>query len=186
MDERIDRQTAIDEVLLRYLPRVEAWIRRHAGRRTLGKESGTDLSQSVCREVLQDIARGKFEYRGEHEFKKWLYQAASLKVQSRARFYAAERRDVGREVGSEHAPAMLQELFKTLCTPSRDAGAREDLHRLELAFARLPALMQRVVVLARFEGRSHREIAAELDTTESHSRVLLSRALARLATIAGE
>lgn len=177
---------AVDALLQRFLPGLEAYLRGNAGAGVLAKESGADLAQSVCREVLEGLAQGRMEYRGEREFKQWLYQAALFKLQNRWRYYAAERRDARRETGdaAESDDPRVAELLASLCTPSRDAIAREDLARVSDAFRRLPAPARDVILWTRIEGLSHREVAERLGVSEAHSRVLLSRALARLATLA--
>ena len=74
----------------------------------------------------------------------------------------------------------------SLCTPSRDAAGKEDLERLERAFARLSTDQQEVIRLARFAGLVHEEVARRMGRTPSATRSLLSRALARLATLLEE
>jgi RNA polymerase sigma factor (sigma-70 family) len=72
-------------------------------------------------------------------------------------------------------------LFQSLLTPSLHAMAQEQLERIEGAFARLPERSREVLLLARVDGLAHADIAARMGLTEPHARVLLSRALARLA-----
>ena len=57
------------------------------------------------------------------------------------------------------------------------------MERFEQAFAALPENYRRVVEMHHVEGLSHADIAERLGIQEPHSRVLLSRALARLATV---
>jgi RNA polymerase sigma factor (sigma-70 family) len=59
----------------------------------------------------------------------------------------------------------------------------EKAERLRAAIARLPEHYREVVELAYVHGLSHAEIAARLAIHETKSRVLLSRALSRLATL---
>ena len=75
--------------------------------------------------------------------------------------------------------------YSGLCTPSRDAAAREELARAEAALARLSEEHREVIVLARIVGLSHAQIAEKLGTTEVATRSLLHRALARLAVEMG-
>ena len=55
--------------------------------------------------------------------------------------------------------------------------------RFERAFAELPEKYRGVLELHHVEGLAHAQIAERLGITEPHSRVLLSRALARLASV---
>lgn len=176
---------AVESLLERYLPGLERYARRHAGDLVVAKESGADLVQSVCRELLDRLGSERFEYRGEAEFKQWLYQAALLKIRNRRRYYLADRRDAGREVAFDPEQRRSREdaFFRTLSSPSRQAMLHEELERVRAVFGELPESYRRVITLAHVEERPHREIAEILGITEAHSRVLLSRALARLATL---
>ena len=168
---------AIDALLARHLDGLAAFLRRRAGAGLLAQESGSDLAQSVCREVLERLRDGRFDYRGEAAFKQWLYQAALLKLRDRRDFHRAERRDAARRVGESAAG----EIAAVDPTPSQDAIARERAVEIVAALEQLPPDARRIVELSRFDGKSHAEIAALLGITPVHSRQLLSRALARLA-----
>jgi RNA polymerase sigma-70 factor (ECF subfamily) len=89
-------------------------------------------------------------------------------------------REVAIDAAAEDEHALLAGM-QTLFTPSRHAIGREELERLERAFAALPDDYRSVIVLARVHGLSHAEIAGRLGRTEPATRTLLSRALARLA-----
>lgn len=167
---------AVDALLERFLPDLQRYVARNAGGLVAAKESSSDLVQSVCRELLERLEDRRFRYRGEAEFRKWLYGAALMKISNRARYWRAERRDPGRE-------AELAEPPGAQASPSRQAELDEQLDRLREALERLPERYREVIALAQVDGLSHAEIAARLDIAESHSRVLLSRALARLATL---
>jgi RNA polymerase sigma factor (sigma-70 family) len=59
----------------------------------------------------------------------------------------------------------------------------EDMHRLEVAFDHLPEHYRDVIVMARLQGMSRAEIAQRTGSTERAVRILLYRALARLAEL---
>ena len=61
---------ALDALLVRHLPSLEAYVRLKAGAAVRARETLSDVVQSVCVEVLRDADR--FEYRGEAEFRHWL------------------------------------------------------------------------------------------------------------------
>jgi RNA polymerase sigma-70 factor (ECF subfamily) len=173
---------AIEQLLERYLPGLRRYVDRRAGRTVLAKESGSDLVQSVCRELFDDLQSERFEYRGEREFKQWLYRAAMLKLEGRWRHWRAERRDAGRELELDAGASSFAGVAAS-STPSAHAMQLEDRERLQSSLALLPESYRRIIELAHVEGLSHREIAERLSITETNSRVLLSRALARLATV---
>lgn len=177
---------AVEALVEHYLPDIQRFVVRRAGGALLAKESSSDLVQSICREVFQQIADERLEYRGEHEFKQWLYRAALLKLAERARHRRAERRDAARELapGSAADSALRAAPEPTgSATPSAAAIRSEDAEHLRAAVASLPESYREIVELAYLEGLSHQEIAVRLSISESNSRVLLSRAVARLALL---
>ena len=174
---------AVDALLTRYLPELHAFIRLRAGSRLLRREQSEDLLQSVCREVLEDAS--SFEYRGERSFKKWLYLTAQHKLYDRARFYGAEKRDVGRDVPLPTDPGYYSG-YAAFLSPSRVAIEAEAVERLEHIFDQLPQQYAEVITLAKIVGLSHDEIAKEIGKSVTASRMLLHRALAKLAVMLSE
>lgn len=179
-------QTELEEFLRRQLPRLAGFVRRRAGA-LLNKESGSDLVQSVCREVLADFGAGKLELRGETPFQRWLYQAALLKLRDRRRYWAAEQRaaDLRAPAAASAADhAARAAWLSSVASPSGELLRQEELAVVEACFAQLEPRQREVLELSRLEGKSHAEIAAQLSISEANSRMLLSRALARLTTLA--
>lgn len=175
---------ALEDLLEDSLPPLEAYLRRRAGRLVQAKESVADLVQSVCRETLERVADGRLELHGEEEFRHWLFQAALWKLQNRQDFWAAGKRDVRRELRSDRAQtdrSQAEALFFSVTTPSHLAVREEHLELLDQALEQMPQQLREVLVMARIEGCSHGEIAERLQISETHSRTLLFRALARLS-----
>lgn len=174
---------AVDSLLERHLPVLRAFVRLQVGPAIRAKESASDLVQSVCREILQDV--DDFEYRGEAAFRQWLYTAALRKILDRDKYYRRDKRDVAREVnpaaGADSSAADLIDAYGTFCSPSRQAMAREESERVEAAFDRLPENYREVITLSRVAGLGYPELAAHYGKDEAYCRTLLSRALARLA-----
>ncbi len=176
---------AVEELLERHLPLLRGYLARNASQRVLDRESVTDLAQSVCREVLERLRDRRLVFQGEAQFRQWLYRAAIMKMMARNRFWTAERREAGREMAvrpASGAPS-VDEPPAPVCTPSEDAAMHEELGRFENAFASLPTDSREIILLHHVEGLAHAEIATRRGITESHSRTLLARALARLATL---
>lgn len=176
--ERASRgdRAALDLLLVHHLPRLRAFIRLRAGPAIRARESSSDIAQSVCREVLQDIER--FQHGGEAGFKHWLYTTALRKLQKRDEHWRTQKREQGREVADEE---LLIGCYRALSTPSRKAEAREEAQRLEQAFDALNEDDREVITLARVIGLPHRDIAERMGRTEQATRLLLHRALAKLA-----
>ncbi len=170
---------ASSELLAQNLPMLRRYFRLKAGRRVLSHESVSDLVQSVCAEVLEDL--DGFEYRGEAQFRSWLVKHAWSKLSERIRYWKREKRDEARtRLASEEDPEGL-ELAKEFLTPSRVAIGREDVERFEVALGELGPEMRDAILLRRVVQLPYPEIAAVLDKSEGAVRNLVYRGLARVA-----
>jgi RNA polymerase sigma-70 factor (ECF subfamily) len=180
--ERLSRgdREALGALLERQLPRLRMFVRLQAGPLLRQRESCSDLVQSVCRELLENL--GDFEYRGEEQFRHWLYVAALNKIRQHHRYHDAEQRAPARETGD--GEARLGELYATLASPSQQAIARETVLRLEQAFDELPDDYREVILLGRVVDLPQEEIAARMGRSVDSVRNLLHRALARVAGLA--
>ncbi len=176
---------AMDVLLRQNLPGLRAYLRLQSDRKLRARESVSDLVQSVCRELLQDLPSAQVET--EQAFRCWLYTSAHRKILVRRKYWVAEKRDVSRSVPADGADAereqSLLESYAVLASPSRHAAANEEIARIENAFEQLPDEYREVISLARFVGLSHAEIAARMGRTEEAVRQLLTRARARLARL---
>jgi RNA polymerase sigma-70 factor (ECF subfamily) len=180
---------AVEALLERYLPDLRAYVARHAGDLVRAKESSADLAQSVCREVLESLRSGRLRYQGEAQFRQWLYRAALMKMMNRHRFWTAERRDArlegaggaGAGASESGASSGIDARLRDSATPSRALELQEELELFQRAFAALPEHYREVIALHHIERLSHAEVAERLKISEPNSRMLLARALARLA-----
>ncbi|MEM6674062.1 MAG: sigma-70 family RNA polymerase sigma factor [Planctomycetota bacterium] len=178
-----DQEERLEDLLAQHLPGLRGFLRRRAPHLVLQKESTEDLAQSVCRDVLEHVVDGRMELRSDAEFKQWLYEAALWKLRARRRHLGAQRRDPGREVGRwDRSASGVRPLEPGDSeTPSRIVASEEKRDAVRRAIEELGGRDEEVLRLAVLEERPHREIAERLEVTEAHSRVLLSRALARLS-----
>jgi RNA polymerase sigma-70 factor (ECF subfamily) len=176
---RQDR-ASIEQLLVRHLPGLEAFVRLRMGPVLRGLATAPDLVQSVCREVLEDL--GGFEFRGEAPFRAWLYTCAENKLREKHRFHSAGKRDVAASVPLPEASTFLP-AYRALCTPSRDVEMREAIRRIEAAFDQLPADYREAVTLHKLCGLSHAEIAAHMQRSEGAVRNLVYRGISRLALL---
>ena len=177
---------ALEALLAQHLPALHGFVRLHAGPSLKSHEETIDLVQSVCREILE--RKDRFVAPKENGFKRWLYKTAIRKIGHRAEYWRAGKRDAARETtgGGSLSTDELLECYGSICTPSQDAAAREQVTRIETAFDQLPDHYREVVVLNKIAGMRHAEIAAELGKSEVAVRTILSRALAKLADLLDE
>ena len=172
-------EAAVGELLERHLSSLFAFVRLNTGELLGAKESHADLVQSTCRELLENL--DGFDYRGEAQFKHWLFTAALNKIRKKVRHYRADKRDFRREASprqSDSDPLDLAGLYGA--TPSNLAIANEQVQRIEAAFSELSEEQRQVITLVRICGLTHGQVAAELGVSEVAARKLYSRASARL------
>ncbi len=173
---------AAQALLQGYLTRLRAFVRMRMPADLRARESSLDVVQSVCCELLGEL--DGFEFRGEADFRGWLFTAALNKLRNKHRFQRQQKRDRSRE-GALPEGADMDALLASsglLGTPSQVAIGVETMERLERAFDSLPEHYREVISLARIAGLPHAEIARRLDKTEQATRQLLGRALVQLAT----
>lgn len=178
---------ARDALFASHQDALRAFVRLRLGRRLRSREESLDLAQSVVREALEDLPR--FEARSEGGFRRWLLVRAENKIKDRGRFWNRARRDPRQEVqlaGDDSEERAVHSALANLATPSREAAGREDLQRLEAAFAQLSDDQRRVILLARIGGMSHEEVSAAMGRSVLATRSLLARAMARLAILLEE
>jgi RNA polymerase sigma-70 factor (ECF subfamily) len=84
-------EAALQQLLVRNLPGLEAFVRLRMGAALRGLMTAPDLVQSVCREVLEDL--GDFEFRGEGPFRHWLFVRAENKLREKHRYHHRDKRD---------------------------------------------------------------------------------------------
>lgn len=185
LEESVRAARAGDRAALAHLVAVHtaplaAFVRVRAGPLVCERESVEDLVQSVCREALADLSQ--IAYRGDREFRSWLFMLATRKILDRKRFYRRACRDVGRsvELAADGAPALPQAI-ESVATPSRIASSREEFARIEAAVAALPDAQRDAVLYVKILDLGYAEAALRLDRTESAVRGLVARALSELA-----
>ena len=174
---------ALDELVARNLPALHAFVRLNMPVGVHRREETVDVVQSACREVLQDI--DGHEWSSETTFRRWLFVSAEAKLKDRARHWRRQKRDAARDIAMPESP-WESFIAAHAPSPSREAMAREQVERLEDAFAELGEDDRRVVLLARVVGLSSAEIGEEVGLTDAAVRKKLARATARLALRLGK
>ena len=183
---------ALDRLIEAHLDDLRAFVRLQVNPELRMRESQSDVVQSVCREVLEDLPQ--FEFRGVGSFRAWLFTAALNKVRQKGAFHRAQKRDVAREVRVEAADdsraAVGAALYASLCSPepspSQHAIANEQAARIERAMDQLSPNQREVLLLARVVGLTHEEIAERMGRSMNAVYSLLSRASVGLLALLEE
>lgn len=169
---------AVDSLIVEYLPRLRAFVRSRSDPALRQRESCSDLVQSVCCELLE--RSDGFEFRGETQFRAWLFTSALNLVRQKQRFHRARKRDVGREVA---AMTEVSIGYASIATPSRIAAAKEQIERLEAAFDSLSDEHREVIALARIAELPFDEVGERMHRSAEAARKLLGRALLKLGAV---
>lgn len=167
---------ALDRLLERYLPQLRAYVRARLGVGLRPRESSADVVQSVCRQVL--AARDRFEFRGEEQFRAWLFTTALNKVRQKHRLHMGQRRSRAREEKALDHETVTAAAF--LLTPSQQAIGKETAAAIEAALAALSEEYREVITLARIVKLPHRVIGEVMGRSEEATRKLLGRAILAL------
>ena len=174
-------RAAREELLVRSIARLRGFIRLRLGGRLRVHEESEDLVQSVCREVLEDLPNVQVDT--DSAFRHWMFRAAERKLADRGRFWGRAKRDDKAAQLSDSDARELVDGYASMCTPSQNLEASEQLACIERAFEELPASYREIIVLARIEGLATETLASEIGQSPAYTRTLLSRALARMATL---
>lgn len=143
---------------------------------------GPSLGQRVDPEdVLQDtlvrayVSIAQFEWNGEDSFVRWLEGIAGHCIA-----------DVARSLGRKKELQIVRNPTAKVVSPSRDLRRKERFGRLRKCIVGLSPDYQRVIVLARLDGLTTREIAARMERSESAVKSLLFRAMKELKNSFGD
>ncbi len=142
-------------------------------------------SQDVVQEVLLDTSKLYVEGRvgpfgGGAEFLRWLAAAIDRKVRKLARFHAAARRNLLRELPLEPGAAVAQgsQGGRTASSILMQEERREEVLA---ALEKLSPRQRQVIELVHFRDLKLHDAAAALGKTPNATSVLLYEALRRLA-----
>jgi len=177
---KLQDRGSIEQLLVRHLPGLEAFVRLRMGAVLRAVATAPDVVQSVCREVLEDLSG--FEFRGEAAFRHWLYTCAENKLREKHRYHHADKRSLDAEVSLPDASTFLP-TYRTLVTPSQELEVKETIRRVEAAFDELPDDYREAVTLHKLCGLSHAEIAERMQRSEGAVRNLVYRGISRLALL---
>jgi RNA polymerase sigma-70 factor (ECF subfamily) len=180
-DERLRRaqdgdESAMRELLAQHLDSLRAYVRIQIPQELREIEAVSDVVQSVCRVVLKN---SRFEYRGDAQFKCWLYRAVTLRIRSKLRDAHAQRRD-RRRVEAGVDPDLLSH-YSWAVTPSEVLAMQEEAARIEKAFDELSEQDSELLALRFIADVPLDEIARHLGIGGDAARKRIHRARVRLA-----
>lgn len=156
-------------------------VRRKLGSALRNRMDSVDLVQSLWVDVLQDFK--KFEYRGPDSFHRWLTACLSNKIQEKARYYRAAKRDPKKAVRirSEDTQSVGVPLPAAPDpTPSHEAIDRESIERLMRILDGFDDLQRKILILRFGDQKKYKEIGRIVGKSADAVRKLCGKGLAEL------
>ena len=176
---------ALDQLCSVYGERIRRIVRLRMSKELRSKLESMDLVNEALICALRDLK--EFTYRDEGDFLRWLSQIAENRIRDNIDKLHADKRDIRKEspldgytsTGTNALDRVPQLAMST--TPSAILSKREELDRLENAIDRLRPEYREIILLAKIEGLSYKEIADRLSKSTDVVGYLLSRAMMALA-----
>lgn len=180
-------KTALNQLYSVYAERVRWIIRFRMSKELRSKLESMDLVQETLIHALGGLE--DFTYKNEGDFVRWLSKIAENELRGSLKKLHADRRDIRREVrldtyrsttGNQGLgpPGPIEPT-----TPSVILSKKEDLSKLEQAINQLKPEYREVIILAKIDGLSYKEIGERLGKSADAAGMLLSRAMVALTGV---
>ena len=179
--------TALDQLCSVYGERVRRIVRFRMGPELRSQLESMDLVQEALIEAVKDL--GDFTYSNDGDFLRWLSSIVENTIRDNIDRIHAAKRDVRRQVSLDRMaahtdhPGFDAHLPAGTTTPSVVLSLREDLDKLEQAMDRLKPQYREVLVLAKIEGLTCKEIAARQNKNPAAVAMSLSRAIVAVTNL---
>ena len=179
--------SALNQLCNVYGERVHWIVRLRMGKELRSKLESMDLVQDVLFSALRDL--GDFTYKNEGDFLRWLSKIAENRLRDNVDKLHADKRDIRKEVRLDNQGPATGGRFCAVrgpidvTTPSVIMSRKEDLDELAKAMDELKPEYKEVIVLAKIEGLSYKEISDKLGKSSEAVRKLVSRAMAALTSV---
>ncbi len=173
---------ALDCLLARHLSWIKARVRERLGRDLHQKAETGDIVQDAMVRFLHDGPKLRID-REEH-FRNLMVRIVENVIRDQNDWFSARRRDFAREdTLSSESELLIRDGGIVTVGPSGEAVQAESRSLVRLAIELLDPIDRQVVVMRRWDGRSHAEIGAELGMSEAASSMRYTRAVVRLTTL---
>jgi RNA polymerase sigma-70 factor (ECF subfamily) len=177
-------EPALEQLCRFYGERVRRMIRLRMGKELRSKLESMDMVQDVLMCAFRDL--GDFTYTSEGDFLRWLGKIAENRIRDNLDKLHADKRDIRKEIPlHDDASTSRDDRARVLeparnTTPSVILSKREELDKLEKAIDKLKPEYREVIVLAKIDGLSYKEIGSRLGKSADAAGHLLLRAMVSL------
>jgi RNA polymerase sigma-70 factor (ECF subfamily) len=182
-DVRRGDRRALERLLARYRPEMEAFVTFHLDARLRARVDPSDLVQDAQLDVAQRI--DDFLQRRPMPFHLWVRRTAYQRLLNLRRDQRRARRCVDREVPLPDRSSLLLAgpLIRGGPSPSQQAAAREFAERVGRAVAELAEADREVLLMRHAQELAYEEVAHLLDIEPAAARKRYGRALIRLQKV---
>ncbi len=177
-------ESALDQLCRVYSERVRWIVRLRMGKELRSQLESMDIVQDVLVSALKDL--GKFTYKNEGDFLRWLSRIAENRLRGHLHRLHANKRDIRKEVRLNNRRRITEDSFVAALeavdttTPSAIMSKKEEFDKLAKAIEALTPQYREVIVLTKIEGLSYKEIGDRLGKSSDAVRKFASRAMTAL------
>ena len=176
--------SALDQLCRVYGERIRRIVRLRMGSEIRSKLDSMDVVQDALFSAFEGLSG--FVYKNEGDFLRWLSTIAQNALRDNLDRLHADKRDIRREIplgsntrttarGSVKTPRAIEPT-----TPSVIMSRKEELDKLEKAMDKLKPEYREVIVWAKIDRLSYREIGERLSKSADAAGHLLLRAMEAL------
>ncbi len=186
---RAGEVAALAEFIEAHRRQLLAFIERQLGTALRRKVEAEDIYQETSADAIRSLAGMDLSERDPFS---WLCQIAERRIiDAHRRYYDAQKRDAGREVGlhggdSTETPGLINMLVASMTSASQAFSRNAKEVRLNDAIAQLTPEQREVLKLRYVDGWPTKQIAEHVGKSDVAIRVLLTRTVQKLQEILGE
>ena len=177
-------KSALGQLCVVYGERVRRIIRLRMGKELRSKLESMDMVQNVLMCAVRDLE--DFTYTSEGDFLRWLGKIAENRIRDNLEKLHADKRDIRKEIPLHDDGSTSRDDRARVVEPARNTtpsvilSRREELDKLEKAIDKLKPEYREVIVLAKIDGLSYKEIGDRLGKSADAAGHLLLRAMVSL------
>lgn len=177
-------EPALEQLCRIYGERVRRIIRLRMGKELRSKLESMDMVQDVLMCAFRDFE--DFTYTGEGDLLRWLGQIAENRIRDNLDKLRADKRDIRKEIPLQDNAATSNDDRARVPEPARNTtpsvilSKKEELDKLEKAIDKLKPEYKEVIIWAKIDGLSYKEIGSRLGKSADAAGHLLLRAMVSL------
>jgi len=177
-------ESALGQLCRVYGERVRRIIRLRMGTELRSKLESMDMVQDVLMCAFRDLE--EFTYTSEGDFLRWLGQIAENRIRDNLDKLHADKRDIRKEIPLQDDAATSKSDFARVFEPARNTtpsvilSKKEELDKLEKAIDKLKPEYKEIIIWAKIDGLSYKEIGNRLGKSADAAGHLLLRAMVSL------